>query len=487
MDDTNRTSGACDTGLVYFDQLSALSAVSLTAVILGTIVLLTGVWLVSAHGAGGAEKREDDEMERMRGYGSTEHSLHPESAAYSARSDDVESGLIMSEDRSVDDLQTTTSPTSMDNATETTALLAANAGGIAGPHLPPPPAGPTSPPRASPQGTSPSNAARTPPASPPPNPCSRAGPSTSRPRTASASGTGVRRGRSRSASLLGGLGLVVDPSLTHEYRAADHHARSLSASHAQDSHALSSEQQEVRLSIDCNGLGPVGGSPADAGPHTAPPLLRTSSDDAAVVADGHAGVPWSPLGTSRSLARGLYANFLSRGLSIGLSPSSPGFYLPGADAAEQLHEATAHARRSGIAWGGRPRRTASEGDARSLDPRENGLEGVRGPHTRLDALVEESGSAFERVAASAGTSGPHAVRQAERSDSAGLSQTSRARQPVDEVIDEEALSSSTSPEASTSAWQNLARAASQSLDIGALTQRLSRLRRGLSGNAHEPS
>ncbi|PWN36214.1 uncharacterized protein FA14DRAFT_146474 [Meira miltonrushii] len=50
-------------GMVYFDQLGALSPVSIILVILGTAILLSGVWMVSLHGSE-TEDEKDDEEER---------------------------------------------------------------------------------------------------------------------------------------------------------------------------------------------------------------------------------------------------------------------------------------------------------------------------------------------------------------------------------------------------------------------------------------
>lgn len=47
-------------GLVYFNELDSLSFLSLTAVIVGTVVLLTGVWIVSLHGTADSESDTEE-------------------------------------------------------------------------------------------------------------------------------------------------------------------------------------------------------------------------------------------------------------------------------------------------------------------------------------------------------------------------------------------------------------------------------------------
>ncbi|PWN42334.1 hypothetical protein IE81DRAFT_341515 [Ceraceosorus guamensis] len=477
-------------GLMYFDQLSALSALSLTAVVLGTAVLLTGVFLVSTHGSGKVPKQDATGAEGVSAYGSIEQG---EPGSHSAQVDDIESGLSISQNRHANGVEGVSSPASMENATETTALLASNAAGIAGPHLPPPSA-PTPPSSAPAQLVASDGSPRTSPTSSPLRSRSSVVPGKDGRRMASSGGSNEvssprsRRSRSRSASLIGGLGLVVDPSLAHEQRTSevDGRARCFSASHAQNSPSFPRDQdegvQEIVLPIE-GASSHRNAESSRPGPQTASPLMRSSSQGGAV---GHesVGVPWSPIHSSRALARGLYATFLSRGLSIGLSPSSPGFYIPGADAAEQLHEAT-YARRSGSArWNGRSRRTASEGDASALNTSGRDLDALGDQYARLDSLAEESGSAFDRVAMPALAGEPDVAVPTERQDSARTLEQPRGTPSSQQLVDEEALSTSP-PEASGSAWQNLTRAASQTLDIGALTQRLSRLRRGLSGTSEE--
>ncbi|CEH12132.1 Uncharacterized conserved protein [Ceraceosorus bombacis] len=480
-------------GLMYFDQLSALSALSLTAVVLGTAVLLTGVFLVSTHGSSKTPKQDATGAEGVSAYGSIEQTFAGEPGSHSVQVADIESGLCASQNRHTNGVEGVSSPTSMENATETTALLASNAAGIAGPHLPPPSA-PTPPSSAPAHLSSSDGSPHTSPTSSPLRSRSSIGVGKDGRRIASSGGSNEvssprsRRSRSRSASLIGGLGLVVDPSLAHEQRTSevDRHVRCFSASHAQNSPSFPRDQdegvQEVVLPIE-GASSYRNAENSHPGPRTAPPLVRSSSQGGA--ADNESvGVPWSPIHSSRALARGLYATFLSRGLSIGLSPSSPGFYIPGADAVEQLHEAT-YARRSGPArWNGRSRRTASEGDASGLNTSGRDWDAQGDQYARLDSLAEESGSAFDRVAMPAVAGEPEVAVPRERQDSARTLQQPRGTPSSQRLVDEEALSTSP-PEASGSAWQNLTRAASQTLDIGALTQRLSRLRRGLSGTSEE--
>ena len=101
-------------GLVYFDQLDSLTTSSLLLVILGTAILLAGVFIVSTK---------------------------PQATAPVETSDD-ESTALMQQSQTSEGDNFVTSPSNLTSSpTETEALLA-NAAGIAGPHLPPP----TSPP-----------------------------------------------------------------------------------------------------------------------------------------------------------------------------------------------------------------------------------------------------------------------------------------------------------------------------------------------------
>lgn len=100
-------------GLVYFNQLDNLTTSSLLLVILGTAILLAGVFIVSTK---------------------------PEAIAPGETSD--EDTVVMQESQADDADNFVTSPSNFTSSpTETEALLA-NAAGIGGPHLPPP----TSPP-----------------------------------------------------------------------------------------------------------------------------------------------------------------------------------------------------------------------------------------------------------------------------------------------------------------------------------------------------
>lgn len=229
-------------GLVYFDQVSSISPASLTLVIVGIVVLLAGVFIVSMKPASATELIE-----------------------------------LPQEGQNAECL--VSSPTAMnDSPTETQALLASNAGGITGPHLPPPV-------------TSASESSA--------EPAPRRSPSTppAKPRSRSAS-HGSRSG-SISNGQLAGLGLHLP----------DYHSNRNSPTH--ESNPLSPK----RTSPNRSQQAPETTSQSNAG---APPTITTTE-------------PPLPTSPSQELAHrrspSLYQSILNRGLSIGLSPSSPGFHI----------------------------------------------------------------------------------------------------------------------------------------------------------------
>ncbi|CAO1632653.1 unnamed protein product [Parajaminaea phylloscopi] len=213
-------------GLVYFDQVSAISATSLSLVIVGTVVLLVGVFIVS---------------------------MKPPSADSTSQSHETSNQNLVS------------SPTSMDSGVvDPESALMANGGGIAGPHLPPS--------SCSPQDT---NDSAAPPQTPP-----------KRRRTS----TGTKKVRSASHSgSLAGLGLHLP----------DFYGRDTLTGY--DNPLSPTKQQPRRAS--------QGATRSSSSP---------SLDNAANT---------SPLSHQRRISLSLYQSLLNRGLSIGLSPSSPGFHV----------------------------------------------------------------------------------------------------------------------------------------------------------------
>ncbi|MCO5585512.1 hypothetical protein L7F22_039445 [Adiantum nelumboides] len=107
-------------GMVYFDQLGALSPVSIILVILGTAILLSGVWMVSLHGS----ETEDEKEARVEGERQPLLSDVQENVTSPVTSPSLLNAVSPNEEEA---------PVSA--PTETEAILA-NAAGIAGPHLP---------------------------------------------------------------------------------------------------------------------------------------------------------------------------------------------------------------------------------------------------------------------------------------------------------------------------------------------------------------
>jgi hypothetical protein len=306
---------------VYFDQLGSLSALSILLVVLGTIILLSGVWLVS---------------------------LHSHAAPAAADGADIE--VTASPETSM------LSPAGAD-ASETTALLGANAAGIAGPHLPP---------------VSPASEDITPPTSP----------------TTARLGSPRARRHSRSASLgIAGLGLVLPDSPLHT---------------------------SVHFDVE----------QSRAEPRESPTSQR----------------------------RTLYSMLLQRGLSIGISPSSPGFHIhPPPETLQHLlaeraaAAAAEEAAEDAEAWRRRPRRTLSEGDALHV-------EAARGAAlARAEEMREQ------------GTQEPLPVVVVQDAEESAL---------VEEEEEEAQAQEEEEQQPQSSAWTLLPRA----LDYAALSARLRRLR-----------
>ena len=249
-------------GLVYFDQLGALAWYDILAVILGTAVLLTGVWIVSLHG----NDREDVDSCTVGDFGAP--ILSPQ--------------------------KTESSPVS--TAEDIEGLLAANAAGIAGPHLPSPGMASTSTLQS---GSSASNSPSSSTASPLHSPVSARPP-------------------------------------VHRRRASAH-------------------QRRPTITLEFPLREDMFGSPLED--------LE------------------SPGG--RRPGSGLYNTILEHGLSIGLSPSSPGFHLQPRSPHSTLH--------------GHPRRSMSEADVHTQRDDEDDSAALHPPHQQQQQLTRVLAERLERI------------------------------------------------------------------------------------------
>lgn len=255
-------------GLVYFNQLGALSATSLLLVVLGTAILLTGVWIVSMHGE--EQPSATDGAEAMQ------------------------------------------------SPTEREALLTSNGAGITGPHLPPV-SSPTQQANGSDSSPSPSTSPLTsPPASPTSSrllsPLSPIGKSRRR-RSRSGSGSG---------SFIGGLGLHVPGLPPADPTPFDVVSSPVSMEPAPplDSSPSSSSTSDLESGAQVSSK----------------PMARSQSEAAALgKAHDHAAHP--PSSSALRRTRDMYKAVLERGLSIGISPSSPGFHLAASFAPEDDEQA----------------------------------------------------------------------------------------------------------------------------------------------------
>lgn len=208
-------------------------------------------------------------------------SLHgaPDSSVEKQDGETTETTALLGDERAElvnSPLQATPSPLTSpqgDAVVQTESLLA-NAGGIGGPHLPVPP----------------SNAVQSPETS--------RSPSATSPRSASQSQH--RRARSASSSLMGGLGL---------------HMPGLPTQPALQSNREGTDEEAVAVEEGQTGPEPPG----------SPTRRRGSSSSAASPRSPPAQL--SLLTSPPQRRRGLYESVLERGLSIGISPSSPGFHV----------------------------------------------------------------------------------------------------------------------------------------------------------------
>lgn len=277
-------------GLVYFNQLGALKATSLILVVLGTAILLAGVWIVSMHG-------EDPTA--------------------------TEDGADVLAD-----------------PTEREALLTSNAAGITGPHLPPvsSPIGAENQQQPGSDSSSPTTSPQTPSLTSPP-----ASPTSSRafsPSQTSNGGSRGRRRRSRSGSgsggYVGGLGL---------------HVPGLSSTDAGPPYEVIASPTSMELPKGTNILSPsstpdlergaVNDAAAAAPSHPSSSSgMSRSQSDTGVLGGSRAALEQSAPPTSSALrrTRDMYRAVLERGLSIGISPSSPGFHLAASFAPDDEEE-----------------------------------------------------------------------------------------------------------------------------------------------------
>lgn len=274
-------------GMVYFDQLGALSPVSIILVILGTAILLSGVWMVSLHGS-----ESEDEKE--------------------ARLEDEQQPLLSDVQEQVaspissPNLLNATSPNEEEEAnvsspTETEAILA-NAAGVAGPHLPPPSSNngkllksPQSPP--SPLDSSLQSLAGS--------------PTHKKRKMRSRSGSGSGTGN----SIMAGLGFHM-PGLPQFHRNSEEN------------------EEEDRVESENTEAGPSTSNHSQQGSENATPETPEvnkgrRSSLSKLRTDGGESTRFKStlLSPPSAKRRGLYEALLERGLSIGISPSSPGFHV----------------------------------------------------------------------------------------------------------------------------------------------------------------
>ncbi|CAO1624177.1 unnamed protein product [Sympodiomycopsis kandeliae] len=286
-------------GLVYFDQLGDIPTSSLLLVVLGIIILLAGVFIVST------KPSDTGDMEQ----GSIK-----------------EDTLISAEEGSIEDTSQdflTSSPT------ETEALLA-NAGGIAGPHLPPPPA------------TAVAN--DTDALGHQQRRRSRSGSSSSSTSTSSVKSTGSTSSRrqdphgvSSPTRATAGLGLHL-PRYYMDNEFGHRQDSSLTTSPKASPRKQKQKQHQRRSMSSSQDDGIEGGATLTYSPSSSPspsshpsPTRRSQSKQGSSQSQSplEAAADISPTQHQRrpSQSHNLYSTILNRGLSIGFSPSSPGFQI----------------------------------------------------------------------------------------------------------------------------------------------------------------
>lgn len=261
---------------MYFNQLDTLAWYSVLLVVLGTAILLSGVWIVSLHGSSSAEEDEESEEETSM---STITPVSP-----------------VSSPKPISGIETSELP-------ETVGLLA-NAGGIGGPHLPPLS---TSEPEQLPQD----------PDRDPTSPTAPLSPKSERKRK------GRSHSRTGSIRLFSGSGTASGNE---------------------------SPESPFTNEVDENQL----------------PQYATMSP------------------TVKESRMNLYTTLLERGLSIGISPSSPGFLLSGTNEGPSSPTTPRSASRR---LSRRERQTFSESDAATTPSVEN----VLGLEAENEVEVEENG------------------------------------------------------------------------------------------------
>lgn len=288
-------------GLVYFDQLGALAWYDMLFVAIGTGVLLSGVWIVSLHGSNDDDDDESAEEE-------TESLLSSPSTAASTQ--DFES------------------------------LIAANAAGITGPHLPPAQSLSPSSSHASAFAESSSALVESPPTSP----------------------TVSRLRSSSSSSLQNNNGSVK---------------KRRSGSHAGHMH-----QRRPTITLDFP-LGDGFFSPPSSSSPMFQPMVQGDVESAGV-----SNVTAGDSADTSLISRrnpSLYNTILEHGLSIGISPSSPGFYL------QPRSPSFSRPRTRSSSWKCRPlrapQRSMSEADVEASIP-------FTASGTDADATVADSSAAM---------------------------------------------------------------------------------------------
>lgn len=357
-------------GMVYFDQLGALSPVSIILVILGTAILLNGVWMVSLHGS----ESEDEKESRLEGEAQPLLSDVQEQVTSPVTSPTLLNSASPNEEEA-----------HVSAPTETEAILA-NAAGIAGPHLPPP---------------TPNNGNILKSPQSPPSPLdsslqSLAGSPTSKKRKMrSRSGSGSGAGN----SIMAGLGFHM-PGLPQFYR--------------------NSEENEERPEGESAEAGPSSSNNAQEGSEND---VQTPDNDKARRSSlsklrtdgGESGRFKSTLLSPPSAKRrGLYEALLERGLSIGISPSSPGFHV--GSTFEMDPEDDEDGNEARRLWKNRllSRRTFSENDTSLASARKrgglssnllegNGIEEEEGDGNTIHSVTDEEGNDDRQSQSSAWT------------------------------------------------------------------------------------
>lgn len=322
-------------GLVYFNQLGALSLTSIIFVVVGIAVLLAGVWMVSLHGHGSEIKAEEQEP-----------LLSDVSETISSPTSSPLSSNVA--------LQSPLVP-----STDTGGVLA-NAGGVAGPHLPPPPSsivvtevGSTTNGAASPEAQSPEQTVKW---------------------------RQKRRSRSGSESgntFMGGLGLHM-PGLPQ-------HPRQQEEDMGEDDATDGVDQDQAGPSSPSNGDHALN--------HASPSKLQARNGSAS--RGMMASALLSPTSRKR---RGLYEALLERGLSIGISPSSPGFHV--GSSFELEPDMDGEGREARRIWRSRfaVRRTLSETDTGLATARRQRAQDIESGSVHQDERDEgSSSSAWSRV------------------------------------------------------------------------------------------